>query len=326
MSKTLVTGATGLVGFNIVRALRRRGVDVRCLARTPERAREVLDDVEIVRGDLLDEASVREAVRGCSCVYHAAGLPEQWLADRSIYQHLNVEGTRRMVEAALEHGVEKFVFTSTVDVFSGAAGQGFDESILATEPKGTAYERSKQQADRLVAEAIDRGLPAVSIHPSAVYGPGPATSRGLNHFFADLRDHKIPLLLPGGLAVVYAPDVGEGHVLAGEKAEVGARFILSDAYFTLEEMAYGVAEVVGLRKIPPVLPLSVGKLVSEVGERISKLTRKPPLIPRGQLHLLQWGAIPLAERAKAELGWEMTPFAEGVRRTMEFLEEDASRG
>ena len=324
MPETLVTGATGLVGFNIVQALLRRGAGVRCLARRPDAAREILPaGVEIVAGDLRDGASLRAAVRGCSTVYHAAGLPEQWLVDRSVYQRLNVDGTRRMVEAALEHQVERFVFTSTVDVFSGACGRDFDESILDPEPKGTAYERSKQDADRLVAGAIDRGLPAVFIHPSAVYGPGPATSRGLNHFFADLRDRKIPLLLPGGLAVVYAPDVGEGHVLAGEQAEIGGRFILSDAYLTLEDMARGVAGVVALRKIPPVLPLWVGKLVSEVGERVSELTGKPPLIPRGQLHLLQWGAFPVARRAKDELGWEMTPFAEGVRETMEFLRQSS---
>lgn len=322
MSKILLTGATGLVGFNIVAALLRRGADVRCMVRSPEKARKILDDVEIVRGDLLDAGSIDAAVRGCSCVYHAAGLPEQWLRDRGVYQRLNVEGTCRMLDAALEHGVEKFVFTSTVDVFVGETGREFDESVLDPEPKGTAYERSKQQADRRVAEAIERGLHAVFIHPSAVYGPGPATSRGLNHFFADLRDGKIPLLLPGGLPVAYAPDVGEVHVLAAESAEPGSRFIVSDAYLTLEQMARGVGEVVGLAKIPPVLPLWIGKLVSEVGERISKLTHKPPLIPRGQLHLLQWGAIPVAERAKQQLGWKMTPFAEGLRATMAFLEEE----
>ena len=323
MSKTLVTGATGLVGYNVARALRRRGAQVRCLARTPDKARGVLPgDVEIARGDLLDGDSLLAAVRGCAAVYHAAGLPEQWLADRTIYQRVNVEGTRRMVEAALEVGVERFVYTSTVDVFAGQTGKDFDESIIDPEPKGTAYERSKQQGDALVAEAIGRGLPAVFVHPAAVYGPGPATSRGLNPFFADLRDGKIPLLLPGGLAVVYGPDVGEGHVLAGEKSEIGGRYILSDAYLTLEQMARAVAGAVGLEKIPPVLPLWVGKLVSAAGEAVSRLTRKPPLIPRGQLHLLQWGAFPVAKKAKNELGWQMTPYREGVPKTMEFLAEE----
>ena len=72
--------------------------------------------------------------------------------------------------------------------------------------------------------------------------------------------------------------------------------------------------------IPPVLPLWVGKMVSEIGEMVGKLTRRPPLIPRGQLHLLQWGAKPIAKRARGELGWRSTPFDEGLRRTMEFLD------
>ncbi len=71
---------------------------------------------------------------------------------------------------------------------------------------------------------------------------------------------------------------------------------------------------------PPVLPLWVGKLVSEAGEAVSRLTRKPPLIPRGQLHLLQWDAFPVADKARAELGWQMTPYQEGVPETMEFLQ------
>ncbi len=325
MSRVLVTGATGLVGFNIVQALRRRGADVRCLARSPDRARGILGEgVEVVRGDLADETSVDTAVRDCSTVYHAAGLPEQWLSDPSIYHRLNVGGTRTMIGAALKHGVERFVFTSTVDVFAAATGEEHDESVIDREPKGTAYERSKQEADRMVAEAIDRGLPAVFMHPSAVYGPGPLTSRGLNHFFADLRDRKIPLLLPGGLPVAFAPDVGEGHVLAAERAEIGDRFILSDAYFSLEEMARRVADIVGLKKTPPVLPLWVGRLVSEVGEQVSRFTRRPPLIPKGQLHLLQWGAKPIATRAKEQLGWRMTPFDVGQRRTMEFLDRPSA--
>jgi len=322
----LVTGATGQVGFNIVEALRRRGAKIRCLARVPDRARALLgDDVDIVRGDLAEEASIDQAMHGCSVVYHAAGLPEQWVADRRIFERLNVDGTRRMVAAALVHGVERFVFTSTTDVFAAKGGEAFDETAIDPKPKATAYQRSKQTADRLVADAVACGLPAVFVHPSAVYGPAPLASRGLNDLFANLRDGKIPLLLPGGLPIVYAPDVGEGHVLAAEKGETGGRFILSDAYFTLEDIARHVAEVAGLKTVPRVIPLWGGELVAGVGALVSKFTRRPPLIPKGQLNLLQWGAKPIATRAKEELGWPMTPFTDGVRRTMAFLEHGETR-
>ncbi len=318
MSTTLVTGGSGLVGFNIGEALRRRGCTVRYLARSPEKMRRlVAENAEVVHGDVTDSASVAEAMRGCSEVYHAAGLPEQWLADPGTFDRVNVGGTHNVVEAALELGVGRFAYTSTIDVFAAPPGSEYDESTLDPEPKGTAYERSKQAADRVVVEALNRGLPAVFLHPSGVYGPGPTGSRGINHFLTDLRDGKVPMLLPGGMPVVFAADVGEGHVLAAEKGAPGSRYILSDRYLSLRELAEKAAAQLGLRKVPPVMPLWVGKLVADVGELISQRTGRPPLIPKGQLHFLQWRARPSADRAKHELGWATTPFAEGLARTLE---------
>lgn len=318
MKKTLVTGGSGLVGFHIGAALHRRGHLVRYLARSPEKMRRLAPEgSEIVHGDVTDPASVGEAVRGCSQIFHAAGLPEQWLRDPKKFERVNVGGTRNLVEAALKLGVERFVYTSTIDVFAALPGAEYDESTLDPQAKGTAYERSKQAADRIVAEAIPRGLPGVFLHPSAVYGPGPAGSRGLTHFFTDLRDGKVPMLLPGGMPVVFAPDVGEGHVLAAEKGEPGSRYILSDRYYSLGELAREAARQLGLRRTPAVMPLWVGKAVAALGESFSRLTGRPPLVPKGQLHFLQWGAIPRAERAKSELGWVPTPLPEGLARTLE---------
>jgi dihydroflavonol-4-reductase len=119
------------------------------------------------------------------------------------------------------------------------------------------------------------------------------------------------------MPVVFAADVGEGHVLAAEKAESGSRYILSDRYFTLTEVAAEVVRQLGLRRVPPVMPLWIGKLVAAAGESISRRTGRPPLIPKGQLHFLQWEARPQADRAKRELGWTPTPFTEGLARTLE---------
>jgi len=106
MSTTLVTGGSGLVGFHVGAALHRRGRSVRYLARSPEKMRRIVDeDAEIVRGDVTDAASVVEAMRGCSEVYHAAGLPEQWLPDAGAFERVNVGGTKNLVEASLTLGV-----------------------------------------------------------------------------------------------------------------------------------------------------------------------------------------------------------------------------
>lgn len=320
MDLALVTGATGLVGYNIVKALIARGRAVKVLVRDPDRARALLPrECTLARGDVTDRSTLEGAMRGCDTVYHAAGLPEQWFRDPGVFQRVNVEGTRNMVTVALRLGLRRFVYTSTIDVFEAATGNMFDESVIATSPKHTRYERSKQDADALVVDAIQRGLMAVFLHPSGVYGPGPTTSRGLNDLIRDLRDGKVPMLLPGGIPLVYAEDVGEGHVLAEEQAQVGERFILSTDYFSLSELASEVLRHFGKTKVPPVMPLWLGKLVANAGEGISALTGRPPLIPRGQLEFLQWQARPSGALAQQRLGWKPRDFATGLAETAAFL-------
>lgn len=317
---TLVTGATGLVGFNVVQSLLRRGRKVRVLARSPEKARKLLPQaVEVVAGDVTDAASVSAAIAGCRVVYHAAGLPEQWLKDDDIFRQVNVEGTRNVIGAIRELGAEKLIYTSTIDVFAAARGASYDESVIDPDPKGTAYERSKQDADRLVTEEVAKGLFAVFLHPSALYGPGPAGSPGINDLVIKLRDNKAPALIPGGMPVVYSADVGEGHVLAEEKAASGARYILSESYRSLPEIAGAILRALGRSKVPPMMPLPIAHFVATMGSMISAITKTPPLIPKGQLHFLQWGAEPRNDRARRELGWSPVPFEEGMKKTVELL-------
>lgn len=320
MGKALVTGGTGAVGFSIIEALLGRGQPVRALVRSLEKGCLLLPEgCELALGDVTDRASIVRAMDGCSVVYQAAGLPEQWLRDADTFQRVNVGGTRNMIDAALAARVSRFVYTSTIDVFEAAQGAAFDEAVIAEAPKPTYYERSKQDADRAVTEALDRGLAAVFLHPAGVYGPAPAGSPGTNDLFVKLVKGQIPLLLPGGMPLVFARDVGLGHVLAAEKAAVGSRYILSESYLSLEELARQVLAEVGRSRIPPVMPFGVARALSVVEEMIASLTGRVPLIPRGQLAFLEWQARPSSAKARAELGWQPTPFAEGLRQTLAYL-------
>lgn len=318
----LLTGATGLLGNAIARLLVSRGRSVRALVRSPDRAREVVPaGCELVAGDVTDAASVLAAARGCDVVYHASGLPEQWLRDPREFDRVNVDGTRNMIAAARATGCRRFVYASTIDVFRfPGPGIPFDESELDPAPKATAYERSKQEADRVVTAAVRDGLPAVFLHPAGIYGPGPLlVSPGTNHLIADLVRGKVPMLLPGAIPVVHSDDVALGHVLAEERAPVGARFILSESTQSLTAIAEAVKRLSGRGKVPPVLPVAVAKVVASVGEFVSGLTGRPPLLPKGQLEFLQYGAVPSGAKAVRELGWDPRPFERGLRETLEFL-------
>src|SRR2546423_11927420 len=170
--RALVTGATGKVGHATARTLLAEGHDVRALVRDPERAAKVVPEgAELMRGDVTDSASVARAAVGREVVFNAMGLPEQWLADPAAFQRVNVDGTRRVVEAARAAGAARLVHTSTIDVFHAEPGASFDESVVADYPKGTAYERSKQEAERVALAGAGGGLRGGGGHPAPGFGP-----------------------------------------------------------------------------------------------------------------------------------------------------------
>ena len=322
MSATLVTGATGTVGHAIATQLVATGAEVRALVRDLERAKTLLPaGVEPVAGDVTNPASVAAAVAGCERVFHAAGLPEQWRLDTGDFRCVNVEGTANVVDACLAHGVERLVYTSTIDVFAWTPGKPFDESQLDPQPRPTAYERSKQEADRLVVAALERGLDAVFLHPSAVYGPAPVVTVALNDFLIRLAKRKIPMLLPGGMPVVHAEDVAAGHLAAADQASSGERFILSGPYLTLREIALAVREQIPRAKVPPVMPMAFARAIAGVGESVAKLTKHPPLIARGEQIFLASHPVPVADRAGNTLGWQSRPVDQGFAETLASFRE-----
>ncbi len=322
MSATLLTGATGTVGNAIAAALVAAGTEVRALVRDVERARPLLPaGVEPVRGDVTDAGSVAAAIAGCERVFHAAGLPEQWRLDPEDFSRVNAGGTANVLAACRQHGVGRLVYTSTIDVFAWEPGVPFDESRLDPEPRPTAYERSKQAADRLVVAAVEDGLDAVFLHPSAVYGPAPVVTVALNDLLLRLAKRQIPALLPGGMPVVHAADVAAGHLAAAERAGAGERFVLSGEYLTLREIALAVREHAPAARVPAVMPLAFARALAGGGEAVARLTRRPPLIARGELTFLASHPVPVAARAGERLGWSSRPAGEGFAETLASFRE-----
>jgi dihydroflavonol-4-reductase len=279
--RVLVTGATGKVGNALAAALAGRGDDVRVLARDPEAAAEVLPDgVEIVRGDVTEPATVPGALEGRELVFNAMGLPEQWFPDEGIFDRVNATGSGNLARAAREAGVRRFVHTSTNDVFHAEQGATFDESELADYPKGTAYERSKQRAEELV---LAEGVP------------------------------------PGGASMVYIDGVVQGHLAAAEKGKHGERYILSDAYTSMRDLAELVVSIAGRGRVPPTMPVPLAKAFAAGGSAVARIIRRPPMLTRGQLHYLLWQARADSSKAQRELGFTPTPLESGVRLTLEAL-------
>lgn len=316
--RVLVTGATGKVGNALAAALVERGDEVRVLVRDPERAADVLPPgVEVVRGDVTDPSSLPAAVAGCELAFNAMGIPEQWVRDDGIFDRVNAVGSGDLARAAREAGVKRFIHTSTNDVFHAERGATFDESEVATYPKGTGYERSKQRAEELVlAEAGD--MDVVITNPVGVYGPGVARTENFEKgMFEPLVNKKIPALPPGGANMVYVDGVVQGHIAAAERGKPGERYILSDTYIEMRDLAELVVRLAGRGRVPPTMPVPLAKAFAAAGDAVAKVIRRPPMLTRGQLHYLLWQARADGTKAQRELGFTPTPLADGVGRTLE---------
>src|SRR3954466_1905376 len=296
--QVLVTGATGKVGHAIAEALLRRGEQVRVLVRDPNRAAGILPaGAESVRGDATDTPSLAAAVDTCELVFNAMGMPEQWVKDEGIFDRVNAVGSGALADAAKDAGVRRFVHTSTHDVFHADSGQRFDETMLADYPKGTAYERSKQHAEELVLAERD-GMEVVILNPAGVYGPTAAPTPSFeNGIFEPVVRKRLPALPPGGTGYAFVEGVAAGHLLAAEKGNDGERYILADGYAGFREIAETVKEVAGRGRVPPVTAGARAKAGGAVGEGVSRVIRRPPLLPRGQLTYFLWQGHPDASKA-----------------------------
>ena len=314
--KVLVTGATGKVGNALAAALLERGDEVRVLVRDPVRAAPVLPSgVEVARGDATEPDTLAPAVAGCELIFNAMGLPEQWFADEGIFDRVNAVGSGDLARAAREAGVRRFIHTSTNDVFHAEQGAIFDESEVADYPKGTAYERSKQEAERRVLAQRD-GMEVVITNPTGVYGPGPSSSHTLeNGLFRPVVEKKLPAMVPGGMGLVFVDGVVQGHIAAADIGKDGERYILTDTYMELADLAREVVR----GRVPPTMPVPLARVFAATGEAISGVIKKPPMLAKGQLHFFQWQARADASKAERELGFTPTPLEEGLRKTLDAM-------
>ena len=230
------------------------------------------------------------------------------------------------MRAAARAGARRVVHTSTIDVFHAERGSDFDESQVADYPKGTAYERSKQRAEELaLAAAAETGIELVIVNPAGVYGDGPggdATSleHSLLRPLIEGRRAAVPLLPPGGMGLAHTSGLAAGQLLAAERGRPGERYILCDGHMSFRELAETAVRLAG-RGHGPAGDAGPAwrRALAGGGEALSRVIRRPPLLPKGQLYFFLWDARPQSAKAQRELGWTPTPLEEGLAATVAAL-------
>jgi len=321
----LITGASGFVGSAVARIALEKGYAVRALVRatSPRKNLEALD-AEIVTGDMRDAASMRRALDGVRYLFHVAADYRLWAPDPHEIERANLEGAEATMRAALDAGVERIVYTSSVATLKvTSSGNAADEtSPLAADQAIGVYKRSKVLSERAVERMIERdGLPAVIVNPSTPIGPRDVKPTPTGRIIVEAATGKIPAFVDTGLNLVHVDDVANGHFLALERGRIGERYILGGENLPLQQMLADIAGMVG-RKPPtialprwPLYPLAMG------AEAVARFTKREPFVTVDALKMSKNKMYFTSAKAEREFGYRARPYREGLRDALAWFGE-----
>jgi dihydroflavonol-4-reductase len=319
--RVTVTGASGLVGASLVRALLAAGHRVTALQRGPGPALAGLD-LALAPGDVRDPEAVARGVEGAEAVFHlAARVTIQGDRDGAGWA-VNVEGTGNVARACLRAGVRRLVHLSSVEALDPAPpDRPLDEGrpLLAARD---GYAASKAAAERAVADAVREGLDAVVVSPTAVLGPHDHRPSALGGVVLRIARGRLPALVDAGYDLVDARDVAAGALAALARGRRGERYLLAGRWAHLRELAEAVAAAAGVRPPRLAAPLWLAGLAVPVAAALGRATGEPPHLTRAALSTLRASHRDVRhDKAARELGWAPRPLAETVADTVAWFRE-----
>lgn len=318
---TVVTGAAGHVGANLVRALVAEGRAVRAVVHRDRRALAGLP-VEVVQADVTDPASLRAAFQGARRAFHLAAVISISGDRGGRVQRVNVEGARNVAEAALAAGVERLVHCSSIHAFRIYGAARVDEATPRADPSQGAYDRSKAAGEQALRAVMARGLDAVIVHPTGVIGPYDFGPSRMGRVLLDLAHRRLPALVDGGFDWVDARDVAKGLLAAEARGRAGGNYLLSGRWHAMAEVAALAEAVTGVR--PPRLctPRWLALAGVPFAALAGALAGREPLYTAESLRALGACRQISSEKAARELGHRPRPLSETIADTCAWFAQE----
>lgn len=312
----LVAGASGFVGSHIARLLVARGRKVRVLLRkTSSRAALEGLPVEIVEGDVLAPDTLRPALQGCATIFYSVVDPRFWLTDQTPIWRNNVEGLINAMDAALEAGIGRFVFTSTM----GTLGLNPDGPVTEDIPFNWAdtappYIMARLEAEKqLLRYAREKGLPGIALCVANTYGPQDYQPTPHNGMLWQIASGRTKATLDVGQPTVDIRDVAEAALLAEAKGRPGERYIIANEYVGARDF-YAMAVAGRGTAMPKLIPYRTAYTMTWAIERWMRLRGKTDFMARTDgVYLSQVFREMDHGKARRELGWAPRPLKETVR-------------
>ncbi len=274
MTLVLVTGGSGFIGQHLVEALRARGQRVRVLDVRPPAIANA--DVEYVHGSVLDGAAVDAALSGVDQVYHLAGLPGMWVADKRNFHDVNFRGTEVVLAAAMKRGVSRFLHCSTESIlfpYVNLNGVAAEEALQPADAMPGAYTRSKSLAEHHAAKAAAAGFPLVIGTPTMPIGAADHNLTPPTAMLWYFLQKKVQPHLDFPVNLVDVRDVAMGLVLTMERGRVGQRYILGGDCVRLGQILRMMSAMSGRRQFPVVVPGKIAELSGIMLEYLSDTSR-----------------------------------------------------
>ncbi|HTV23344.1 MAG TPA: NAD-dependent epimerase/dehydratase family protein [Polyangiaceae bacterium] len=319
MPSAFVTGGTGFVGLNLIQELRARHWEVTACHRQSSNLELIRRFApRLVVADVVDRQQMLSAMpERPDAVFHLAASVNFWQPKNDEQTRINVEGTRNLVEAALERKAQRFIHMSSVAAWGPSDGDVIDETTPSRAPgHGVNYFRTKWLSEQEVQRGIERGLRAVFINPANILGPYDPNT--WSRTFALVKQGRLPLAPPGAAPWCHVHEVVRAALAAVEKGGIGERYLLAGTQATYAQLFDIVCELLGQRPLR-VAPRWLLLLLAAARDQMSRVTGREPEITPDMARVLASSFEVRSTKAERELGYRSVPFRQMVEDTFEWM-------
>lgn len=322
--KKLVTGSTGFIGSAITRELIKDGEQVKVLIRKTSDTRNIDKlDVEKVYGDIRDGDSIKRALKGCDTLYFTAAYFAHWAPDPNLLYDINVGGTKASLQAALEVGVEKVIYTSTNNAIAASGPiPANEEKAFNYWESGDHYSMSKYIAENEARIFVTRGLPVVLVNPTLVIGTNDIKPTPSGQMIIDVVKQKMPGYIDGGINVIDVEDVARGHILAAKRGRVGERYLFGNRNITVHAYLHMIAEIAGVKPPALKLPYQLALALGHLFEATASITKQPPVVTASEVRIGRMTEWYDCSKAVNNLGLPQTPIEMTIGKALNWFVEN----
>ena len=317
-----VTGGAGHVGANLVRSLLEQGRKVKALVHNDTRAFRGLD-VELIQGDVLNKDTLLKCFDGVETVFHTAALITIDSLDKKRVFNININGPKNVADACMTCGVKRLVHFSSIHAFCSHPENEFidEKRTLALEKSHFCYDRSKALGQTEILKAVEKGLDAVIVNPTAVIGPHDFKISRMGNVILDIYHRRLPMLAKGGYNWVDARDIVLGALAAEKKGRTGESYLLSGKWSSFKELSLLISYCTGKKTTRIMAPHWSAKVAAPFSVMAARVSGKKPLFTPMAVRSVKMHRYISHYKATDELDYHPRPLEVTIKDTLDWFKD-----